>query len=154
MKRILFVCLGNICRSPTAHGVFRQLVTREGLVEHFEIESAGTGDWHIGKAPDTRALAKARERGIDISDLRARPVLEEDFFYYHHIFAMDYNNLSDLLDMAPPGGTAEISLFLDWLPGSEGEPVPDPYYGGEQGFDNVFDWVEEASLEILKQLRP
>ncbi|EDY86510.1 Low molecular weight phosphotyrosine protein phosphatase [gamma proteobacterium HTCC5015] len=151
MHRVLFVCLGNICRSPTAHGVFRQAVIDADLQDRFEIESAGTGDWHLGKAPDPRAQAQAAARGIDISDLRARAVFPEDFDDYDHILAMDAQNLADLKAMQPVGSRAKVSLFLDHLSGHEGESVPDPYYGGEEGFQTVYALVEATTESLLKQ---
>ena len=148
--RVLFVCLGNICRSPSAHGIFRDLVRQKSLTQYIEIDSAGTGDWHIGHAPDKRAIEHAKQRGFDISDLRARQVSTADFFEYDYIIAMDGQNLSDLQAMCPPDYQGYLGLFLP-LAGDADMPeeVPDPYYGGAEGFELVLDMVEKASIALL-----
>lgn len=152
--KILFVCLGNICRSPSAHGVFRQLLNQAGLASQVLVESAGTGHWHLGKAPDKRSAAAALSRGVDISDLRAQQVTAKDFHEYDYLFAMDYANLANLLAMAPPQHQATLALFMDYATDSNGLlEVPDPYYGGDQGFEQVLDLVEDASLGLLQNLR-
>lgn len=144
---VLFVCLGNICRSPTAHGICRARAEARGL--HFlEIDSAGTGDWHVGKAPDRRATAAAAQRGIDIKDLRARTVAHEDFDRFDYILAMDRNNRADLQAMAPAGARARVGLLLDYSDTPEDE-VPDPYYGGDDGFEHVLDLVSDAVERFL-----
>ncbi len=130
---VLFVCLGNICRSPLAEAAFRREAKRIGL--DAEIDSAGTGHWHIGEAPDRRARAVALRHGIDIGAYRARQVRPEDFRRFTHILALDPQNFSDLRALQPKDGTAAISLLLDHVPGREGEAVADPYYGGEEGFE-------------------
>lgn len=140
---VLFVCLGNICRSPTAHGVCAQLVAARELQDVVQIDSAGTGDWHVGKAPDRRATAAARRRGYDLGGLRARTVEVEDFHRFDHILAMDRSNLADLEAMAPPDCHARIGLLLDYGSADETE-VPDPYYGGDDGFHRVLDLIEDA----------
>ena len=145
---VLFVCLGNICRSPLAEGAMRRLAEAESAA--LEIDSAGTGDWHIGHAPDPRAQAEALRRGLDISMLRARQVTEEDFHRFDHIVAMDAKNLADLLAMQPDGARAALSLLLDH---AEGGDVPDPYYGGDGGFEHVLDLIEAASQGLLAELR-
>ena len=148
LKRVLFVCLGNICRSPTAEGVFRDMAAASGVEVH--TDSAGTGDWHIGKPPDPRAVAEAALRGHDIADLRARQVLPEDFDRFDLIVAMDRTNQSDLEVLRPAGNTVPVRLFLDYAdrPGSD---VPDPYMIG--GFDRTFALIESASQGLLKALR-
>jgi len=153
MVTVLFVCLGNICRSPTADAVFRKLLADQGLTDRIDVDSCGTGDWHIGKAPDQRAQAAARERGYDLSVLRARTVHIKDFEQYDHILAMDENNLRDLLTMAPLHHHGKIRLFLEHAPKSGLTAVPDPYYDGVDGFEHVLDLVEEACHGLLEQIR-
>ena len=152
MKRVLFVCLGNICRSPTAHGIFQQRVEEAGLSERIHIDSAGTGDWHVGRPPDSRMQEAALQRGYDLSPLRARQVSAEDFHHFDHILAMDNSNLADLRDIQPAGG-AEPRLFLDYARAADTREVPDPYYGGEAGFYQVIDLVEDAAEGLLKTLQ-
>ena len=153
MVKVLFVCMGNICRSPTAHGVFRELVRREGLEERIEIDSAGTHAYHVGNPPDQRAQETARSRGIDLSDLRARQVEPGDFRRYDYILAMDEENHAILEELCPPGYEDRVRLFLDFAPGLGVSEVPDPYYGGAQGFEYVFDLVEAASHGLLEDIR-
>ncbi|WP_127470331.1 low molecular weight protein-tyrosine-phosphatase [Thiomicrorhabdus aquaedulcis] len=150
---VLFVCLGNICRSPTAHGVFRQLVLNQGLNERIQIDSAGTAAYHVGKAPDSRSTLVAKERGIDMSDLRARKVDFGDFIEYDYILAMDEANFNHLKAMALPEHYSKIKLFLDYSQEFEEREVPDPYYGGATGFDHVFDLVESASKGLLAHIK-
>ena len=130
--RVLFVCLGNICRSPLAEAAFRVEAARIGL--NAEADSAGTGDWHRGEPPDRRAIAAARRHGVDISDLRARQVQPEDFERFDHIIALDGENLADLRAIRLEGSRARLSLLLDHVPGREGEAVADPYYGDDSDF--------------------
>jgi protein-tyrosine phosphatase len=153
MTRILFVCLGNICRSPTAEGVFRGLCEREGVSERLYVDSAGTGAWHVGKAPDRRAQAAARARGVDLSRQRARQVNAEDFPRFHYLLAMDGDNLRALRGRCPPGYHSRLQLFLDFAEDTDIREVPDPYYGGDEGFDQVLNLVESASLGLLQHLR-
>jgi protein-tyrosine phosphatase len=153
MIRILFVCMGNICRSPTAHGVFRQLLEKENLARHIEIDSAGTGGWHVGRPPDSRAQAAALQRGIRIDDLRGRQVDARDFEEFDYILAMDRGNLRDLLAQAEARHHHKVRLFLDFVDDPAMEEVPDPYYGGESGFDRVLDMIEMASQGLLEQIR-
>jgi len=155
MKKIsvLFVCMGNICRSPTAQGVFRNLVKQRGLSEHILTDSAGTIDYHAGEPPDRRARATAERRGIDLSDLRARKALVKDFERFDYLIAMDRANYSDLLALCPPGFEERLHLFLDFAPQRPEDEVPDPYYGGVAGFDRVFDLVEEASRGLLRHIQ-
>lgn len=148
---ILFVCLGNICRSPTAEAVFRRRVEEAGLDGRIRIDSAGTGDWHIGHAPDSRARAAAAARGYPMDDLRARQVNTDDFYRFDFILAMDDANLTDLRDLDPGDGRATLMRFLDVLEDGPSE-VPDPYYGGEDGFGRVLDLVERASDRWLSRL--
>lgn len=151
--KVLFVCLGNICRSPTAHGVFAEMVRRAGLSQHIEVDSAGTGDWHVGSVPDSRTAAVARRRGYDLSALRARQVSRADFADFHYVLAMDNTNLEDLKRMRPATFDGHLGLFLAFHSGSKVTEVPDPYYGGADGFDTVFDLVEGAAQGLLDHLR-
>jgi protein-tyrosine phosphatase len=137
---VLFVCLGNICRSPLAEAAFRAEAERLGLDVH--IDSAGTGDWHLGHPPDRRAAAVARRNGVDISHLRARQVTPDDFRHFDHIVALDEQNLRDLERMRPADSKAELSLLLDHVPGREGQAVADPYYGQDEHFDVA--WADSA----------
>lgn len=143
---ILLVCLGNICRSPTAHAVLQQMAQQQGM--NLTIDSAGTGDWHIGHQPDERAMNAAKTRGYDLTPLRARQVEHDDFYRYDLILAMDRSNLKNLKKLAPQDATAQIELFLPYGDSSTTE-VPDPYFGGEGGFDHVLDLIEDASRNIL-----
>jgi protein-tyrosine phosphatase len=149
---ILFVCMGNICRSPTAEGVFRNLVSGAGLDEYIEIDSAGTHAYHVGDPPDRRARAAAERRGISLADIRARRVQPEDFERFSYIIAMDHDNLAILEEQAEDGYREKLRLFLEFSSGPERE-VPDPYYGGATGFERVLDLVEDASRGLLEELR-
>lgn len=146
---VLFVCLGNICRSPLAEAAFRAEAGRAGL--DIEIDSAGTGDWHIGKPPDPRAQAVARRHGIDISGYRARQVSSADFARYSHIVAMDLDNLARLKALKPQGTRAELSLLLDHVDGRAGEPVADPYFGDASGFDVTWSDVKLGAAALVGQ---
>ncbi len=150
---VLFVCLGNICRSPTAHGIFRNLVIQAGLEDRIEIDSAGTAAFHIGKSPDGRSTTVALERGVDMTDLRARKVDFGDFYVYDYILAMDDANYSNLMDMALPEHVEKVKMFLDYTQEFSESEVPDPYFGGAQGFDHVFDLVESASKGLLAHIK-
>ena len=145
---VLFVCLGNICRSPTAHGVFQHLVDRHNLQHVITVDSAGTGDWHIGRAPDPRSTATAMQRGYDLSVLRARQVSVEDFSRFDYILAMDAQNLRDLQILCPAHFSGELDLFLRYSESHLNE-VPDPYYGESDGFEHVLDLVEDAAQGLL-----
>ncbi|MEE4659573.1 MAG: low molecular weight protein-tyrosine-phosphatase [Halieaceae bacterium] len=147
--RVLFVCLGNICRSPTAHAVFADQVAAAGLQQWVEVDSAGTGAWHVGEAPDARATAAALRRGYDLSSLRARQVQPADFARFDYVLAMDADNLANLQALAPPDFQGHLGLFLDFHPRPPVTEVPDPYYGGEDGFDRVLDLIEGASQGLL-----
>jgi protein-tyrosine phosphatase len=151
--RVLFVCLGNICRSPLAEGVFRSLVDEAGLSDKFDIDSAGTGSWHVGERPDARATMVAREHGVDL-DSKARQVQAEDLHDYDYVIAMDRENLLGLERMAnASGGDAEIQLLRAYDPDPEGKEVPDPYYGGVSGFENAYQIVARSSEGLLSRLR-
>lgn len=151
--RVLFVCMGNICRSPTAQGVFRQLVHQAGLADRIEIDSAGTHAYHVGEPPDTRAAQAARRRGIELHDIRARRATVADFSAFDYVLAMDQDNLRHLLDLCPPQLTSRVRLFMDFAPEAPLREVPDPYYGGPSGFDRVLDLVESASAGLLADIR-
>ena len=153
MVRVLFVCLGNICRSPTAEGVFRSVVEREGLLEHIEIDSAGTHAYHVDAPPDARSQVAALRRGIDISRLRGRKATRSDIEQFEYILAMDEENLANLQAICPAGLEHKLRLFLEFAPDRPEREVPDPYFGGEHGFERVLDMVEEASIGLLKHLR-
>ena len=150
--RVLFVCLGNICRSPTAEGVLRHKLREAGLADQIEVASAGTGDWHVGKAPDKRSQAAAKLRGYDLSAQRAQQVTRADFAAYDLILAMDNSNLRHLKALQPTKGKAELDLFLRRYQ-SELDEVPDPYYDGDQGFEQVLDLIERASDLLVIELR-
>jgi protein-tyrosine phosphatase len=156
--RILFVCMGNICRSPTAEGVFRRLVEERAPQSGLEIDSAGTHAYHVGEPPDERAIAAAARRGIDLRRLRARQVEAADFERFDLIVAMDRLNRETLLGNCPESCRPRIRLFMGFAGDSEIEDVPDPYYGGPLGFEQVLDLAEEASAglldEIIRQLPP
>ncbi|MFZ0790646.1 MAG: low molecular weight protein-tyrosine-phosphatase [Chromatiaceae bacterium] len=150
--KVLFVCMGNICRSPTAHGVFRYLVAEAGLEARIEIDSAGTHGYHVGEPPDERARETALARGVDIGDLRARRAEPEDFLYYDYILAMDQDNYHALSRICPRGMERKLLLLMDYAPDLRRREVPDPYYGGQQGFDQVFDMVEAAARGLLEDI--
>ncbi|WP_200821351.1 low molecular weight protein-tyrosine-phosphatase [Oceanicoccus sp. KOV_DT_Chl] len=148
---VLFVCLGNICRSPTAHGVFQQHIRASKLEHVISVDSAGTGDWHVGKAPDQRSVKAAATRGYDLSALRARQVCAQDFYDFDYILAMDNSNLSDLQTLQPNDSRASLSLLLSYGDVAVAE-VPDPYYGAGDGFQTVLDLIEQASSALLQQI--
>ena len=148
---ILFVCMGNICRSPTAEGVFRYHVSQAGLDGRVLIDSAGTHAYHVGEPPDRRAMAAAARRGMSLEGIRARRVADEDFERFDYIIAMDEDNLYRLKDQSPPEHHEKLRLFLEFSASNQRE-VPDPYYGGSAGFERVLDLVEEASRGLLETL--
>ena len=154
MKKInvLFVCMGNICRSPTAEGVLTNLVHEKKLAKHFSIDSAGTHAYHVGDAPDLRSQKAALERGIDISHLRGRKVVFGDFEDFDFVLAMDNDNHAILMKACPPQLQHKIHYFLNFAPQLKTREVPDPYYGGGQGFERVLDMIEAASEGFLKHL--
>jgi protein-tyrosine phosphatase len=153
LVNVLFVCLGNICRSPSAEGLFRALVVREELSGRIAVDSAGTGDWHIGKPPDRRAQAAARRRGVDISGLRARQAGPADFRRFDYVLAMDRDNHADLAGVCPPGEEHRLALLLDFAPEIDLDDVPDPYYGGAEDFEVMLDLIEFASTGLLSHIR-
>ncbi|MGQ9370915.1 low molecular weight protein-tyrosine-phosphatase [Azospirillum sp. ST 5-10] len=153
MVRVLFVCTGNICRSPTAEGVFRHLVRAAGLDDRIATDSAGTTDYHTGEAPDPRSQEAARARGVDLSDLRARRVTPEDFRAFDYVLAMDRGHLAQLRRLAPADATATVRLYLDYAPGAARREVPDPYYGQGSHFTEVLDLVEEGARGLLEHIR-
>jgi protein-tyrosine phosphatase len=145
--------MGNICRSPTAHGVFRSLVDREGLGHLIRIDSAGTHAYHVGNPPDRRAQATASGRGIDLSDLVARRVEVEDFEQFDYLLAMDQENFLALSEICPRPHIDKVHMFMDFAPHMRTREVPDPYYGGPAGFERVFDLVEAAAEGLLLDIR-
>ena len=148
--KVLFVCMGNICRSPTAEGIFRSIVLKQELSDFFEIDSAGTHAYHIGNPPDSRSQKTARKHGVDLSNQRARKVHESDFFYYDYIIAMDTDNIEILRSICPANSQSQIKLLLDYLPDSSFPSVPDPYFEGK--FDEVFETVHAACTSFLENL--
>jgi low molecular weight protein-tyrosine phosphatase len=152
MARILFVCLGNICRSPTAEGVLRSLAAREFPGLALEVDSAGTADYHVGEPPDRRTVAAARRRGYELAGLRARQVLEDDFSRFDYVLAMDRANLEGLERLRPKDASARVSLFLEFAPDASTLEVPDPYYGGVEDFERVLDLCESAARGLLTRL--
>ena len=161
---VLFVCLGNICRSPTAHGVFQHKVEQAGLAQNIAVDSCGTGAWHAGESPDAHATQAASVRGYDLSSQRARQLQAEDFAQFDYILVMDGNNLSDINALKPAAhqGVVDLMLRYSTLASSASTEaqtshqdfdVPDPYYGGVNGFDQVLDMIEQASVSLLEAIR-
>jgi len=151
--RVLFVCMGNICRSPMAEGVFRHLVRQAGLEQIVAVESAGTHAFHVGEAPDRRAQAIASKRGYDISDLRARQVRPADFERYDLVLAMDWDNLSMLQGIAPKSAHHKLQLLMRFATEHESATIPDPYYGAQQGFEQALEFIEDACSGLLEVAR-
>lgn len=149
MTRVLLVCLGNICRSPAAEGILRTKAKARGL--DLVIDSAGTGAWHVGDPPDARMMKAAARRNYDLSYIRARKVDFSDFYEFDYLLAMDFSNHTDLLDLAPPNRACDIRMFLDFADGPERE-TPDPYYGGDSGFETVLDLLEQGAEGLLDHL--
>ena len=151
--RILFVCTGNICRSPSAEGVFRDIVNEQKLSQYFYIDSCGTHGYHTGQSPDSRSQYAALKRGIDISQQIARTIEQNDFSRFDYIIAMDNYNLSFLKSMAGESDLNKIHLFLEYDENSKLIEIPDPYYGGEDGFEIVLDLLQEASIGLIKHIQ-
>lgn len=150
---VLFVCLGNICRSPTAEGVFRAAAVKAGIGSLVRADSAGIGDWHIGLPPDKRAIQAARRRGYDLTAMRGRQVGAADFARFGWILAMDERNLRALTEMKPPDFAGHLGLLLDCAPEVGLREVPDPYYGGPEGFDRVLDLIEQGTAGLLARMK-
>lgn len=153
-RSILFVCMGNICRSPTAEGVARGVAAKLGLQDRFEFDSAGTHGYHVGEPPDLRAIRAAAARGYDLSTLRARQVNPYDFVRFDRILAMDRDNLALLRRACPEQLLGKLGLLLDFASGNDEDEVPDPYYGGPEGFEHVLDLVETAAAGLISKLNP
>ncbi len=153
MVKVLFVCMGNICRSPTAEAVFRRQVEEAGLGGDIHIDSAGTHDYHIGEPPDSRTRQAALQRGYDMSTLRGRQVSRADFRSFDYVLAMDNANLAMLRRLRPDAAAGHLGLFLDYATRHDEREVPDPYYGGAEGFERVLDMVEDASAGLLRHIR-
>ena len=152
MVKVLFVCMGNICRSPTAEGLFKHLIEEAGLTDSISTDSAGTHAYHIGSPPDQRAQSAASKRGIDLSTLRGRKVETEDFQQFDYVLAMDNSNFSNLQDVAGKA-VDNLFMFLNFSEKYSETQVPDPYYGGDQGFEHVLDLIEDASKGLLDDIR-
>ncbi|WP_033070575.1 low molecular weight protein-tyrosine-phosphatase [Thalassospira australica] len=152
MIKVLFVCTGNICRSPTADGVFRKMVRNKGLDDHISVDSCGLSAYHVGELPDPRSREMAESRGIDLTDIRSRKIKPGDYDQFDYILAMDDGHLRDMRRQAPSTRQNRIELFLDYHPTMAGQSVPDPYYGGANGFVHVFDMIEEASARLLDHI--
>lgn len=150
---VLFVCMGNICRSPTAEGVFRHMVEQAGLAHAVRIDSAGTHDYHVGDPPDRRSSTYAATRGVDITGQRARHVAASDFEQFDYIVAMDHDNMARLKAICPLEHRHKLHLFMSFAQGCDSDVVPDPYYGNGEGFKRVYDYVECASKGLLDALR-
>jgi len=151
--RVLFVCMGNICRSPTAEGVFAALVKSENIDDRFEIDSAGTHAFHVNDAPDLRAQKAAKDRGVDLSKIRARKVIVGDYQDFDYLLVMDDDNYEIVMEFCPEEYKHKVKHFLEYAPHLETREVPDPYYGGSYGFERVLDMVEDASVGFLNTVK-
>ncbi len=152
VTKVLFVCMGNICRSPTAEGVFRHMVYQRGLQQAFEIDSAGTHDYHLGHAPDARSQAHAKAKGYDISQLRSRLITAKDLQYFDRVLVMDERNYNRVTELSPPSERSKIQLLTDYCVTMQADHVPDPYYGGDAGFAQVMSIIEDACRGLLNDL--
>jgi protein-tyrosine phosphatase len=152
-SKVLFVCMGNICRSPMAEGVFKHMIKQAGLDDVVQVDSAGTHAFHVGEAPDKRAQTIAAKRGYDITTLTGRKVSDKDFEEYDYILAMDWENLALLQQQAPKASQHKLQLFMRFATEHESATIPDPYYGGPQGFETVLDYIEDASNGLLEVVR-
>ena len=153
MVKVLFVCMGNICRSPTAQGVFERLIAAEGLAHAVTTDSAGTAAYHVGHPPDGRAAAAAAKRGVDLAGYRARQVAVRDFHDFHLVLAMDRDNFAAMERIVPAGRESRLRMFLEFAPDFSADDVPDPYYGGADGFERVLDMIEAGSRGVLAHIR-
>lgn len=151
--KVLFVCMGNICRSPTAHGVFQGLVNEANLSNKIIVESAGTTGYHVGESPDQRAYDTANDRGVDLSSIKARKVQNNDFLNQNYILAMDYANLHNLKADCPTEHLDKVELLLNYHTNKVLEEVPDPYYGGNKGFENIFEMINIACRQLLSHIK-
>lgn len=151
--RVVFVCMGNICRSPTAHGVFEAKLLAHELADIVEVDSAGTHAYHIGEAPDRRSQQTANKRGYQMDHLRARKVSSADFEHFDYVLAMDDDNFRNLESICPPRHSNKLKMFLEFSSGFDEREVPDPYYGGAQGFEHVLDLIEDASEGLIEDIR-
>ncbi len=149
---VLFVCMGNICRSPTAEGVFRHVVKQHNLYDQISIDSAGTHAYHIGESPDSRSQSTALSRGVNLSAQRARKAVAEDFERFDYVIAMDRSNYEDLKNLASGSNLTKLHLFMSFAKDWDNDEVPDPYYGGANGFEEVFDMVQSASEGLLEHI--
>ncbi|NOX08744.1 MAG: low molecular weight phosphotyrosine protein phosphatase [Gammaproteobacteria bacterium] len=152
-SKVIFVCMGNICRSPTAEGVFLSLLEAEGMLDVVEVDSAGTHAYHVGEQPDLRSQAAARGRGIDLSNQRGRQFEANDFIEFDYVLAMDSENYRGLKHICPPGYEHKLHRFLEYARYTKTLDVPDPYYGAGDGFEQVLDLIEDASQGLLETLR-
>ena len=150
---VLFVCLGNICRSPTSEGVFRSVAENQNLDFELFVDSAGTAGYHIGHPPDSRAIRAANRRGVDLTNLRARRITYQDYEQFDYIIGMDRWNYDDLNEMAPSDYKGRVCLFMEFASGWDNDEIPDPYYGGPNGFEQVLDMVENASAGLLEDIK-
>jgi protein-tyrosine phosphatase len=150
--KVLFVCMGNICRSPTAHGVFQSKVDADGLAEKILVDSAGTHSYHIGSPPDMRSQATAQSRGVELGKLKARRFSTEDFGEFDYLIGMDRSNMADMLAIKPDDANARVHLMLDYSSKFEQQEIPDPYFGND-GFDLVFDMIDDAAIGLLREIR-
>lgn len=150
---VLFVCLGNICRSPTAHGVFRQLLANHGLAAAVTVDSAGTSNFHPNSPPDARSQTHAAKRGYDLSDLRARQIRAQDFAAFDLVLVMDWDNLTQVKQQCPPEHHHKVRRFTEFCERFDSPVVPDPYFGGAKGFEQVLDLIEDASAGLLNHVR-